>query len=297
MNNLTKLGLNLLQQARLDRLAIKALNNKFFNPLMFKYCWQERNYESFLTQYRQWREKLEKNGVSLKAKKILEIGSGGSIGLGYFFLKHDFKLWASSDLYQDLNKEKKLIASEKKLIKNVYKNYDRDIFKQAEFKDKKISFGPRFDFFKLQAETLREKFIGDFDIILSAAVLEHLPREIVTQAVGNFNRYLPVGGLMIHDIDLRDHINVASPYNFYKYDEAEWNKLTQGSIFYTNRLRLSDYLNIFTKHNFKIKYLEKQAKPLPANIKINNFFRSYQKDDLETINAFIILEKTADYHE
>jgi ubiquinone/menaquinone biosynthesis C-methylase UbiE len=293
MNSLTKLGLNLLQQTKLDKFAIKALNNKFFNPIMFRYCWQQRNYGSFLKQYEQWREKLEKNSVFLKDKKILEIGSGGSIGLGYFFLKHDFKLWVSSDFYQDLNKEKKLIANEKKLIADICENYDQNIFKQAEYKDKKIIFGPRFNFFNFQAETLMEKFVGDFDLVLSSAVLEHLPRKIIDQAVGNFNKYLKVGGLMIHDIDLRDHINVASPHDFYKYSEQEWSKLVQNTIFYTNRLRLSDYLNIFAKRNFKIKYLEKEIIPLAAADKINNFFCAYKKDDLETVRVFIILEKVS----
>lgn len=291
MNIITKLGLNLLQRAKLDKLTIKALNNKFFNSAMLKYCWQKRDYASFFEQYRDWKKKLDENGISFKNKKILEIGAGSSVGLGYFFLADDFNFWLSTDLYNDLGNDKNLVKKEKRLLEEIRKNYNGNIFNEVWMEGDKIVFGKRFGFERLQVSDLKEELIEKFDIIISSAMLEHVERDFVKKALTNSKKYLKTGGLMIHEIDLKDHINAANPFNFYKYGQKEWDDLAGRTIFYSNRLRWADYLKIFNELNFKVEFLETQRKALPANLKISKEFFGYKKEELEIVQAFVILRK------
>jgi hypothetical protein len=47
-----------------------------------------------------------------------------------------------------------------------------------------------------------------FDFIHSTSVLEHVPRQAAHVIVGNLRRSLQRGGHMIHEIDLRDHLDM-----------------------------------------------------------------------------------------
>lgn len=291
MNCLTKLGLNLLQKTKLDYFTIRALNNKICNPLLLKYCWQVRDYHSFYGQYKEWEERLKKNGITFKDKRILDFGAGGSIGLGYFFLKADFEFWLAVDLYNNLKTDKKLIKKETVLLEEIFKNYNKNIFNDARIEKDNIIFSDKLDFRQLEITDSPEEPIGKFDIIISSAVLEHIPDRLTERIMADLSNYLKTGGLMIHEIDLRDHVNVANPFNFYKYSRERWDKLAGDTIFYNNRLRLVDYLKIFNKLNFKTKFIEAQTESLPARIKIDNFFNKYKKEELEATRVFIILEK------
>lgn len=291
MNYFTQVGLDLLQKAKLDNITIKAFNNRVCNSLLLKCCWQKRGYVSYYKQYQEWKEKLEKNSITFKDKKVLEIGAGSSIGIGYFFLADNFKFWLGTDLNHNLKTDRRLIKREFRFIKEIFKNFNSNIFDEVKIKKDSISFGQRFDFKQLQIADLVENSIERFNIIISSAVLEHITAGLVEKTIVDLKNCLKTGGLMIHEIDLRDHINVANPFNFYRYSEASWEKLTGKTIFYCNRLRLADYLKIFNKLNFKIKFLEVQTKLLPEKIKINEVFKKYSKEELEVIRVFIILEK------
>lgn len=291
MNYLTKFGLNLLQKAKLDYFIIRALNNGVCNPLLLKYCWQTRNYFSFYEQHEEWKKKLGKSNITFKDKRILEVGAGGSIGLGYFFLPENFKFWLATDAFQNLPADRRLIKREIRLIHEIIANHNPDVIDEAEIKENRIIFGRRFDFKKLEADKLDKNLINKFDIVLSSAVMEHIPRELVKKSLANLSGYLKSGGIMINEIDLRDHINVANSFNFYKYSETSWNKLTGGTIFYTNRLRINDYSNILENLKLRILILETQTAPLSGNLKINEYFNQYTKEELEITRAFIISKK------
>jgi len=291
MNIITKFGLNLLQRARLDRLTIKTLNNKFFNSVMLKYCWQKRDYASFFEQYRDWKKKLDGNNISFKDKRILEIGAGSSVGLGYFFLADDFNFWLSTDLYNDLKTNINLIKKEGRLLEEIRKNYNKNIFNEARVEENKMVFGKRFGFERLQVADLKEELIEKFDIIISSAMLEHVERDSVKKALANLKSYLKNSGLMIHEIDLKDHINAANPFSFYKYSQKEWNSFASQTIFYSNRLRWADYLKIFNELNFGVEFLETRTKALPSNLKIDEAFSGYKKEELEIVQVFVILRK------
>lgn len=94
---------------------------------------------------------------------------------------------------------------------------------------------------------------------------------------------LKPGGYMLHQIDLRDHFNTRQPFNFYQYSEAQWLNLTHRGPFYTNRLRLSDYLKYFTRWNLKVIYQRRKKALVDLKIVKKNLhsdFKSYSNSDL-----------------
>jgi hypothetical protein len=153
-----------------------------------------------------------------------------------------------------------------------------------------LCFSDRFDFLSFDAACLQPHLVEAFDVVLTSAVMEHIERDVVRTTLANLSRYLRKGGYMIHEIDLRDHINVYNPHNFLRYSEEEWEKLTKGSIFYTNRLRESDFLRYFSR-DLEVVFLESTSKELPERLTVSAPFMSYEKEDLEKTTMFVILQK------
>ena len=136
-----------------------------------------------------------------------------------------------------------------------------------------------------------EKSLAEFDIILSNAVFEHVPAELMDKAFNNMYKYLKKEGVMIHEIDLRDHVNIkGNPFNFYKYSQEKWDKLTKGTIFYTNRLRVSDFDKIFKKNKLKIINIKTKKTNLPKVVN-KEFISRYSQKDLEVDFLLLILRK------
>lgn len=292
MNRLTKIGLNFLQRAKLDNFLISLLNKKNINSLMLKYCWQQKGYDRYYRKYLAWNEIMKKNNISLAAKSILEVGSGASLGLGYFFLDKNFKDWTASDYYRCFGASKSLIKKEIKLINEVREKFNKNILADVKIVNGQILLGDRLKFIKLELSRYCEELNNRFDLVISSDTFEHLEKETVKPIINNLNKYLKKGGLMINEIDLKDHVNPANPHGFLKYSDLEWNGLTRGTIFYTNRLRSNDYVKIFEDLNLKVKFIEKQNTPIPLNLKINKQFLNYDKNDIEAVKAYIVCEKT-----
>jgi hypothetical protein len=291
MNRITKIGLSLAQRLKLDRVLLSLARKNGINKFLLKHCWQHKGYKHFYKRYLAWQEIFSENKIDLSEKIILEVGAGASVGLGYFFLKQGFKLWLASDFFQDLTADKKATRREKKLVKHVAAKYDPAILCQVKFANNRIIFGQRLNFCKLDVAQLNPAWTGNLDLILSVEVLEHLSAAEMTKAVANLSAYLKPGGLMIHNIDFRDHVNPANPFGFLHYSPSEWEKSTKGGIFYTNRLRLDDYLAIFSRYGLKVRWLKTKKMSLNKKIKIDEAFNKYTTEDLEIIRAFIVLEK------
>lgn len=289
MRSITKWGLNIIQKSGLDGALIRVLKSKTVSPLVLKYCWDIRGYESYLEQYEYWSRILAEQNVSFKYKVVLEIGSGSSIGLGYFFLKDGVRKWTASDHFQAI--DTRSTAREEKLVKDVANNFNPDVLHEVKFEHGLPVFGPRLGFLKLDATLFNKALEGQFDMILSTAVLEHIPKEKMQACIANMARYLRPGGIMIHEVDLRDHVNVSNPFNFYKYSEGEWADLTNDTIFYTNRLRSSDFMALFLQAGLKINFIKKEKQDLNVTIDVNPCFSRHDKEDLENTRIFAILEK------
>ena len=64
------------------------------------------------------------------------------------------------------------------------------------------------------------------------------------------------GGCFIHIVDFSDHFSHSdksiSSANFLRYNNEEWNKLAGNQFMYQNRLRIDDYIKLFTDANMDV---------------------------------------------
>ena len=241
--------------------------------------------------------KMEKAAISFKGKDILEIGSGSSFGWGYFFIVAGAKSYTSSDLTRSANMSIRAIKTELSLIKLVEQKYKKRILgKYIAFKNKQlISLTDKLQFKIMDITTKNLKVRRQYDIIISNAVLEHLPKKSLPGAINNMYQLLKNNGYMLHQIDLRDHYNFHQPFNFYAYTESQWQKLTNQSYFYTNRRRLSNYLSLFKQHHFKVIYKKVtmcQPNQKPIKTRFSRHFQVYPLKELSVSDLTIALKRT-----
>jgi 2-polyprenyl-3-methyl-5-hydroxy-6-metoxy-1,4-benzoquinol methylase len=292
MKDITRKGLNFIQKIGGMPVILKLARMPYWDSLGS--FWHKQSYDNYLEQYLSLREYLDDANLSISGLSVLEVGSGGSIGQGYFFVANGCKSWTATDLYSDLLTDVKWIENEKKVVDQVSKKYWQKTKSLVKFGKNKIKFECPFEFRKLDITLYDKSLRGKFDVVLSRAVFEHVDKSQVPQAIENISKYLKKGGYMIHEIDLRDHVNILNPCNFFRYEENDWDKLTKDTIFYTNRLRASDYKREFEKNGLKEIYssprIEKRA--LPSNLPISKDFQKYVKTDLSTTVMFTILVKS-----
>ncbi|XOJ85151.1 hypothetical protein ABXT54_02805 [Methylophilaceae bacterium Uisw_099_01] len=187
----------------------------------------------------------------VKGKKVAEIGAGKflshAIGLKVLGASKIF----SFDMFRQFDQEEALISfSQQIMAKKIYSKciepdeyfITLDEIKATELDLIKLNvlgieyFAP-FDF--------RQYPNGDFfDFIMSYTVMEHVPPSDVSSLLTKTIQTLCEGGKFCHYIDLEDHKNPGyAPFDFLVEDNwSDEDCFNRG-----NRLRLSDWKNIFDK--------------------------------------------------
>ena len=103
------------------------------------------------------------------------------------------------------------------------------------------------------------------DLIISEAVLEHLPRREFSGFMGEFHRVLAPGAIALHGVDLDDHIDGGLNHLRFSRDQWERNLIYRGG-FYTNRFSRSEIQAMAKNSGLKIgEYyrLEWNNAPMP----------------------------------
>jgi 2-polyprenyl-3-methyl-5-hydroxy-6-metoxy-1,4-benzoquinol methylase len=134
------------------------------------------------------------------------------------------------------------------------------------------------------------------DIIISRAVLEHVPKDGLRAFMREFKRILKPGGLTCHIIDLSDHWEhkdkSISRVNFLKYPDWQWRLTCLHPLNYQNRLRRIEYQQILLEAGFTItaQTAETHAASLEAldTLPLANRFRAFDKDELAIITASFV---------
>lgn len=98
---------------------------------------------------------------------------------------------------------------------------------------------------------------GSVDIVVSRAVLEHIPPVVISDLFDEFNRVLCTRtGLACHVVDNSDHWahvdRRLSMVNFLRYSDWAWKWFAVNRLDYTNRLRHSDYLQLLENSGFRV---------------------------------------------
>jgi SAM-dependent methyltransferase len=141
------------------------------------------------------------------------------------------------------------------------------------------------------------------DIIMSRTVLEHVPLRSLEHLVAEWDRILRPTGAMCHTIDNSDHWQhrdrTLSRVNFLRYDEGNlfWRLACANPQNYQNRLRHSDYLDLFGRGGWTAVRAEgdvdAQALDDVRKMPLAAPFRSRPVEDLATLTSRLVLRRAA----
>jgi SAM-dependent methyltransferase len=139
------------------------------------------------------------------------------------------------------------------------------------------------------------------DIVVSRAVLEHVPKVQIEYFFKHFHRILRDDGVMCHIIDNSDHWQhkdrSLSRIEFLRYEETElfWRLAQLNEQAFQNRLRHSDYEKLIADADFQIILAEGEpdAKCLRdlERISLSSRFRDYEPRDLAILSSLVVASK------
>lgn len=144
--------------------------------------------------------------------------------------------------------------------------------------------------------TLRSINLPDrsIDCICSNEVLEHVPPAQIEEIAAETCRLLARGGIAIHTVDYSDHYARSDRridrFNFLRYSDTEW-KRHNSAFQYVNRLRASDYVEIFARNGLRVlaESVTAGISTTTTRAEIAERFRRYHDDDLFALNGRFIL--------
>jgi len=130
---------------------------------------------------------------------------------------------------------------------------------------------------------------NSIDLHYSNNVLEHISTDGITGILAEAKRTLKPDGLLIHLVVSGDHFSHSDPgissVNFLKYSEKKWNSIAGNRFMYQNRLRASEYLELYKEAGLHL--LEKQIlidpvakENLQAGMHLDEKFSGRDIDDL-----------------
>lgn len=126
----------------------------------------------------------------------------------------------------------------------------------------------------------------------SQAVLEHVYLTDVEETLRHLFRIQTPGGVASHRIDLKDHL--ASSLHSLRFSQWVWeSKYFRTSGFYTNRLRASQWRDLFIRVGYRVLAQHDICFPvLPlARSKMQPEFARFPDDDLMVSSVQFILQK------
>ncbi|QQS15827.1 MAG: methyltransferase domain-containing protein [Candidatus Moraniibacteriota bacterium] len=254
----------------------KFIERIVFNPYSFGFNhleYAKKQFDSFL---------LKISPTQVRDKIILELGPGGSVGFGLLALKSGAKRYYAIENGDHTKIDSKIFKAYKKLLNNNVHLISEFFTKNFHFNRKKICF--------IENDQISPYNISDnsIDIIYSCAVLEHVHN--LDFCFSEMTRVLKNGGIMNHQVDLRDHIFSQRSIWFLKISDRIFNALFSKTGEYVNRKRFSYYIDLIRKNNLQIVNVEK-------NILFNgeldqNLLKRYTEDDLRTLSMNITLKKS-----
>lgn len=169
--------------------------------------------------------------------------------------------------------------------------------------EKLLTINRNLSFNEILSSLHIELLIGDarktnfnkyIDCVVSNNVLEHIYPNILKEIINESNRILKPNGIQSHFIDMSDHFahsdNSISVYNFLKYDDFIW-KLIDNSVQPQNRLRLSDYQEIFktTGRNLTLFRTRKGNLNALEEIKLNSKYSLLPKEMVAITHTHAVL--------
>lgn len=198
---------------------------------------------NFFTYYRTICECLQRNNMAIPGS-ILEIGSGAKPYTGLKFLLAGAKRFVACDLFEVENSfspefVSAMVAACDLIDPAICARANRVFTLQnGAYSAAGLEVMGRTSFEQAQIDC-------PVDLIVSISALEHVADPEGTAR--KMAEILPLGGLMFHSIDFRDHHDFEKPLEFLKLSANEY-----APIATENRLRAGDWTNLLEKYGFEI---------------------------------------------
>jgi SAM-dependent methyltransferase len=131
------------------------------------------------------------------------------------------------------------------------------------------------------------------DCAVSVETLEHIPAADIAAILKELHRILRPDGLAVMQIDYGDHYKGFDPsissFSFLTYSDQDWQPF-QSRFQYVNRLRHSEYLDLFRNAGFEIVMAQPDRRPVEPVIKARLAlrFQKFTEEDLFTLGALIV---------
>lgn len=229
------------------------------------------------------------HNISLINKDIIEIGSGW-FPIFPFLFKSEFKVNKVStyDINEHYN-NKRVIAA-KKLLYNIDQGKHSSKYGLPKF----VEYHPKTNF-------INAKLNKNAKLVFSRFVLEHVKPEDIYLMHKKIHQDLEDEVIVFHHISPSDHRaysdNSISYYDFLKYSKTEWNNI-QTKFDYHNRLRLPQYLEIFEKAGFKVKFLNHDHVSKDSikykkfkSLKLHDDYTNFTEEEILAGSISVLLEK------
>jgi SAM-dependent methyltransferase len=139
------------------------------------------------------------------------------------------------------------------------------------------------------------------DAIFSHTCLEHISEPQLRALLRECRHVLRPGGLMSHGVDHSDHrANVDSELSridFLRYSDRVWRLFCIDPQDYTNRLRHSDYVRLFTDAGYDITFeqvtVDEKCRRFAETNQLDSRFRSASAEELATLWTHVVLKPAA----
>jgi SAM-dependent methyltransferase len=143
------------------------------------------------------------------------------------------------------------------------------------------------------------------DVIVSRAVLEHIPPPVIDNIFSESFRLLKPGGLVCHFVDNSDHWEFRdkgiSRVNFLKFSDSAFRWTCLNKQNYQNRLRHPEYREMLLKAGFRVireeRKIDSRALTAIENLPVDQRFRSFANEDLAAIDSSLLAAKPSNLRE
>lgn len=130
-----------------------------------------------------------------------------------------------------------------------------------------------------------------FALVVSADVLEHIPRKDLAEYLASTRARLASGGHAVHQIDLVDHYHyfdpTTSPKHYYRYGERTWQRWFSNELQYINRVQRPEWRRLFDGAGFERVEEQGNFAPLGWVPTIGEFARVDQ-DDVDCLQMITV---------
>ena len=130
------------------------------------------------------------------------------------------------------------------------------------------------------------------DLFVSTGVLEYIPPMVLSNILAEFQRISRPGAVMSHYLNLVDQYSYfdrsITPFNFLKFPARRW-KFLNSPLTWQNRLRISDYRDLFARTGFDVVKEESTSGSTTdlRRISLAPEFLNYKEADLLVMISWI----------